>query len=113
MAVMTELFPYSGDPSLEPAIEAALESVIDPEMALDIVALGLIYGVDATRDRVSVRMTMTSAACPVAELIVDDIEHALHAALGAGVAVAVEMCWDPPWSPERMSIAARAAMGWE
>ena len=110
---MASSFPYSGDEALRRPIEAALAGVIDPEMALDIVSLGLIYGVDATRDRVKVLLTMTSAACPVAELIVDDIEHALREALGEDAAVDVEMCWDPPWGPERMSAAARAAMGWE
>lgn len=110
---MTEPFPYSGDETVRPAIEAALCSVIDPEMSLDIVSLGLVYGVDATPGRVQVRLTMTSAACPMGELIVGDIEDALRQALGAGTAVDVEMCWDPPWGPERMSPAAREAMGWE
>ncbi|MGE5097297.1 MAG: metal-sulfur cluster assembly factor [Betaproteobacteria bacterium] len=109
---MNESLPYSGDESLRPAIVEALGRVIDPEMALDILSLGLVYGVDATRERVKVRLTMTSAACPMGELIVADIEDALREALGP-VAIEVEMCWDPPWSPERMSPEARSAMGWE
>ncbi|HET9650673.1 MAG TPA: metal-sulfur cluster assembly factor [Usitatibacter sp.] len=109
---MNEPFPYSGDESLRPAIEQALARVIDPEMGLDILAIGLVYGVDATRERVKIRLTMTSAACPMGELIVSDIEDALREALGP-VVTEVEMCWDPPWGPERMSRAAREAMGWE
>jgi metal-sulfur cluster biosynthetic enzyme len=109
---MTEPFPYDGDPALRPAIEAALERVIDPEMALDIVALGLVYGVAVSDGRVNVRLTMTSAACPVGELIVEDVERELRAAV-PDAEPAVELVWEPPWSPERMTASARAAMGWD
>ena len=105
-------YEYSGEPALETPVAEALERVIDPEMALDIVGLGLVYAVDARSDRVEVRMTMTSAACPVAEMIMDDIRAALGHALGEGVAIDVELVWDPPWSPELMSERARAAMDW-
>jgi metal-sulfur cluster biosynthetic enzyme len=106
-------FPYSGDAALGPVITQALHRVIDPEMSLDILELGLVYGVEAREGRVDVRLTMTSAACPVAELIVDEVEHELRQALGAATQVNVEVCWDPPWSPERMSERARAAMDWD
>jgi len=109
---MTEPFPYDGNPALRPAIEAALERVIDPEMALDIVALGLVYGVAVSAGRVHVRLTMTSAACPVGELIVEDVERELRAAVPAAEPT-VELVWEPPWSPERMTPSARAAMGWD
>jgi metal-sulfur cluster biosynthetic enzyme len=108
-----EPFPYSGDPALRERVTAALERVIDPEMALGIVALGLVYGVEATAAAVKVRLTMTSAACPVSELIAGDVTESLREALGEETAVEIEMCWEPPWGPERMSPAARAAMGWE
>jgi metal-sulfur cluster biosynthetic enzyme len=90
----------------------ALEGVIDPEMAVDIVALGLVYGVTAAPGRIEVRITMTSAACPVAELIVDDIRRTLEERFGDATEVEVELTWEPPWSPERMSESARDAMGW-
>jgi metal-sulfur cluster biosynthetic enzyme len=106
-------FPYSGEAALAPVITQALHRVIDPEMSLDIVELGLVYGVEAREGRVDVRITMTSAACPVAELIVDEVEHELRQALGAATQVHVEVCWDPPWGPERMSERARAAMDWD
>jgi metal-sulfur cluster biosynthetic enzyme len=108
----TEPFPYRGDPQRHAAIEAALRGVVDPEMALNIVDLGLVYGVDATDARIAIDLTMTSAACPVAELIIDDIRDALQRALGAGTRVDVALCWEPPWTPERMSASAREAMGW-
>ncbi len=103
----------SGDPERAADVVAALAEIVDPEMSLDIVNLGLVYGVAAGADEVVVTMTMTSAACPVAELIVADIEERLSALLPGGVAVRVEIVWDPPWSPERMSPRARSAMGWD
>jgi metal-sulfur cluster biosynthetic enzyme len=106
-------FDYAGDPALEPRITAALKRVIDPEMALDVVELGLVYGVEAGPKEARVRVTMTSAACPVTEYIVDEIAHELRSELGEGVMVHVALVWDPPWSPERMSARARSAMGWD
>lgn len=103
-------FPYCGDPDLGIAIAGALARVIDPEMALGIVDLGLVYGVEARPGDVGVRITMTSAACPVTDLIVDDIVNELHATLGESFDIDVDVVWDPPWVPERMSARARRAL---
>ena len=94
-------------------ILSVLKRVIDPEMALDIVSLGLVYGVEEGEGEVKVRMTMTSAACPVAEYIMDEVTHELQEALGESTRVEVELVWDPPWGPERMSDSARAALAWD
>ena len=112
MPTLPAAFPYHGDPERRATIERALRGVVDPEMALNIVDLGLVYGVDATPDRIAIDLTMTSAACPVAELIIDDIRDAVQRALGAATRIDVALCWDPPWTPERMSAGAREAMGW-
>jgi metal-sulfur cluster biosynthetic enzyme len=101
----------SAAPSADLAMRA-LARVVDPEMAIDIVALGLVYGVDVAPGRVGVRITMTSAACPVAELIMEDIAAILKSEFGESLDVEVELVWDPPWTPERMSGRARDAMGW-
>ena len=106
-------FDYAGDPALEARVVAALKRVVDPEMALDVVELGLVHGVEVGPKEARVRITMTSAACPVTELIVDDVAHELRRALGEGVMVHVQLVWDPPWTPERMSDSARSAMGWD
>jgi metal-sulfur cluster biosynthetic enzyme len=105
-------FEYSGDPLLREAVTRALARVVDPEMAVDIVGLGLVYGVDIADDKAQVRITMTSPACPVAGLIVDEVGTELAKVLGAR-AIEVEVVWDPPWSPERMSQSARRALDWE
>ena len=110
---MTLPFDYSGDPALGPKIAAALARVIDPEMAIDIVALGLVYGVEARPGDVHVRITMTSAACPVADLIVEEIDFELKRALGPDTRIETEIAWEPPWTPERMSSRGREIMGWD
>lgn len=98
--------------SPEALAEAALRRVIDPETALDIVSLGLVYGIDVRGPEVKLSLTMTSAACPVSELIMEEASREVAQAL-PDMSVTVELCWEPPWTPERMSAAAREAMGWQ
>ena len=95
----------------------ALRGVIDPELGLDVVALGLVYGVDVEAGEadtvdLAVHLTMTTPACPLGEQIVADAETALRALDGVG-RIRVELVWDPPWSPERMSPSARQQLGWD
>lgn len=90
-----------------------LRGVMDPEVGMNIVDLGLVYGIDASSEAVRVRLTMTSAACPMTELIVDDVHARLAAALPPATAVEVDLVWEPPWTPERMSAVARAMFGWQ
>jgi metal-sulfur cluster biosynthetic enzyme len=105
-------YPYTGPDTLRQPIEAALRRVVDPELALTIVDVGLVYGVDVSADRLQVRVTMTSVACPVADVIVEDIEHELDAVAPDGMAIHVDLVWEPPWATERMSERAKAFMGW-
>ncbi|MBX3623177.1 MAG: metal-sulfur cluster assembly factor [Rhizobacter sp.] len=103
-------FPYEGPPELQQTIVDALTRVVDPEVALSIVDVGLVYGVKVGRDTAHVRMTMTSAACPVADLIVEEAETELDQVLPPQYAIHVELCWEPAWGPERMSERARRFM---
>ncbi len=105
-------FPYEGPPELLPVIAGALEKVVDPELALDIVSIGLVYGVTVANGRVDVLVTMTTAACPVTDVIVSDIEDALDRVLDPELKIHVEVVWEPPWTPERMSDSAKTFMGW-
>lgn len=110
---MTEQrFPYEGPQELLPTLTAALERVIDPEVAMNIVDVGLVYGVTVKDGRVDVNVTMTSAACPVADVIVEDIEFQLDQSLPETLQIHVELVWEPAWSPQRMSGKARLLMGW-
>jgi metal-sulfur cluster biosynthetic enzyme len=110
-AVLPCPFPYHGPPELQRAIVAALRQVVDPELALSIVDLGLIYGVDVDPQQARVTMTMTSAACPVTDLIMEDVADELDRVLPPGTAVEVVLVWEPVWTPERMSDSARRFLG--
>ncbi len=109
---VSQPFPYTGPPGLCQPVVAALTRVVDPEVALSIVDVGLVYGVTITPDTARVRLTMTSAACPVADMIIEEVEHELDRVLPAGCSIDVELCRDPPWSPEMMSERARRFMAW-
>jgi len=91
-------------------IVQALKSVSDPEIPADIYELGLIYNVDIDDDRlVTIDMTLTAPACPVAGEMPQWVENAVGAVPGVS-GVRVEMVFDPPWDQSRMSDEARAAL---
>lgn len=93
------------------AILAALEQVIDPELGIDIVNLGLVYQVDLNDEgNCHVEMTLTTIGCPLADVIVADVEAALMQVEGIQ-SVTVEFVWYPAWGPERMSRYAKIALG--
>lgn len=105
-------YPYTGPDALRQPVLAALHRVVDPEVAMSIVDVGLVYGVTVTPERLHVLMTMTSAACPVADVILDDVDTELDAIAPAGMAIDIELVWEPPWTTERMSAGAKVFMGW-
>ncbi len=96
----------------EEAIREALRAVVDPEVGVNIVDLGLVYGVDIEPDRVRVRMTMTSPACPMGEMITEEAEEILRRLLPASLRSEVLLVFEPPWDPSMMSDAARRQLGW-
>jgi metal-sulfur cluster biosynthetic enzyme len=96
----------------EDAVREALRQVDDPEAGMNIVDLGLVYDVAVADGTVSIDLTMTTAACPMADLIVDQARDAVVAVVPQGTPVDVRLVWDPPWTPERMSGFAREHFGW-
>ena len=91
-------------------IVAALKTVFDPEIPADIYELGLIYKVDIKDDRsVDVVMTLTTPNCPAAGELPTMVENAVASVPGVGV-VNINLVWEPPWSPERMSDEARLVL---
>jgi metal-sulfur cluster biosynthetic enzyme len=96
----------------ETQIWEALRAVIDPEIGINVVDLGLVYGAEIRDDEVHVAMTMTTEACPLAEHLVAAAEQAIRARHPDVARVRVEMVWEPPWSPAMMSDAARRQLGW-
>ena len=97
----------------EEALLDALRAVDDPEAGMNIVELGLVYGVEATPPAATVRMTMTSAACPLGDYLTGAVRDALRARFPELEQVNVELVWEPPWTPERMSEEARNFFGWK
>ncbi len=93
-------------------LREALRQVIDPEIGMNIVDLGLIYDIDVGADEVKVSMTMTSPACPMADMIIGDIDAVLDVVLPEHYRVTVQLVWDPPWTPERMQPGAKKHFGW-
>jgi len=96
----------------EEAVRDALRSVDDPEAGMNIVDLGLVYRIDVLADGVRVELTMTTPACPLGDLITDNARRAVSALLPDGVGVDIELVWEPPWTPDRMSDAAKQTFGW-
>mgnify|MGYP001766183057 CR=1 FL=1 len=94
------------------AILAELRRVIDPEVGMNIVDLGLVYRVDVARDVVAIDMTMTSPACPMGDMMVDEVKAVLDAIVPPGMRTEVRLVWSPPWEPSRMSEAARKHFQW-
>lgn len=115
--VTNELVSASAIPADELArltddIVSALKTVYDPEIPADIYELGLVYKIDIEDDRsVKIDMTLTAPGCPVAGEMPGWVENAVGAVEGVS-GVEVNMTFDPPWSPDRMSEEAQVAVGW-
>jgi FeS assembly SUF system protein len=91
---------------------AALKTVYDPEIPVDIYELGLIYKIEMDDDRlIKIDMTLTAPGCPVAGEMPAWVENAVRSVEGVSD-VEVKMVFDPPWSPERMSEEAQVALNW-
>jgi metal-sulfur cluster biosynthetic enzyme len=97
-------------PVTENLILERLRQVIDPEIGLNILDLGLIYSVKLTGSKVAVSMTLTTPGCPMHESIRCGVENALLQVEGVAD-VQVELVWDPPWNPSMMTDLGRAAIG--
>jgi FeS assembly SUF system protein len=97
-----------GSPSeLRERVIAAIKTCYDPEIPVNIYELGLIYSVDVTpSNHVEIKMTLTSPHCPVAESLPMEVQQKVVMVEGVADA-AVDITWDPPWTPEMMSEAAR------
>lgn len=96
----------------EEMIYAALRAVIDPELGINVVDLGLIYSVDIGEDgRITITMTLTTPGCPLHASFAQEIERVLWQAIPELNGVAVELVWNPPWNPMMISPEGRALLG--
>ena len=92
-------------------VEAALTNVIDPELGLDFVELGLIYGIDVDGGDVHVTFTLTTPACPIGPQVTEQIEEFVGELDGVED-VTSSTVFSPPWSPDKMSEDAKFALGY-
>lgn len=96
---------------LEATIIGVIRTIYDPEIPVNIYEVGLIYAVDIDDERnVTITMTLTSPMCPVAESLPVEVKDKVSRIEGVGT-VTVDIVWDPPWSPEMMSEAAKLQLG--
>lgn len=99
------------DQELKDNIFGALEQVIDPELGIDIVNLGLVYDVDMDDEGLTtVTMTLTAMGCPLAGTIVDQVKYVLED-IPEVKDTEVNIVWNPPWTKDRMSRYAKIALG--
>ena len=91
----------------ESDIREALRQVLDPEIGVNIVDMGLVYRIDVDGTRVRVVMTMTSPACPLADFLKELVTSAIHERVPDVTAVEIVVEWEPPWDPAMMSDEAR------
>jgi metal-sulfur cluster biosynthetic enzyme len=89
----------------------ALKEVIDPELGINVVDLGLVFRAAHASDRIEVALGMTSPACPLGEMMVEDARLALQKRFPEVSSIQVELIQDLPWSPERMSEEGRRELG--
>jgi metal-sulfur cluster biosynthetic enzyme len=102
----------SPDMVKEVKVWEALSEVYDPELQMSIVTLGLVYGVEVRDDKVEIEMTLTSPGCPYGPELVSITEMAARSVEGIKE-VLIELVWEPPWGPDKMTEDARLDLGFE
>ena len=111
MATNTETMNTPPTGTLQERVIDVIKTCYDPEIPVNIYELGLIYGIDVdAASAVTVRMTLTSPACPAAGSLPPEVQRKVQEIPGV-TAAKVEIVWDPPWTPDRMSEAARLQLG--
>ncbi len=98
-------------PDVLEAAWSALRDVLDPELHLDVVSLGLVYDVRDEDGAVVVEMTMTTPGCPASEVLTEMARAAVAGAVGGSARVDVRVVWDPPWSPAMVDGEAARSLG--
>jgi metal-sulfur cluster biosynthetic enzyme len=95
--------------ALDPEVLEVLRGIVDPEIGINVVDLGLVYRAERMADAIDVAMTMTARSCPLGEMIVEEARAALSRHFPA-LSIAASLVWDPPWTPEMMTTQGREAL---
>ena len=96
---------------IDPDLAECLRAVLDPEIGVNVVDLGLVYLARITDGHVEVQMTLTSRACPMGEMVLDDARMRVEACFPNAAQVDVELVWDPPWHQSMISADGRKKLG--
>lgn len=96
---------------MDAEIRTALKTVIDPELGINIIDLGLVYRAERDAAGIAVALTMTTPACPLGEMMSEEIKTVLRDRFPDVPEVRVEIVWDPPWSPDLMTEESRRQLG--
>lgn len=98
--------------TIQEKVTEVLRTVIDPEIGINIVDLGLVYSVEVSEGEVHVAMTLTTPGCPAGRYLADCAEAAIRRHVKDVAPARVDIVWDPPWSFDRMSETAKQQLGW-
>ncbi len=96
----------------EDQVRDVLRRIVDPELGINIVDLGLVYSIELDDGRIRIAMTMTTPACPMNAYLAGAAEAALRAQIPDLRSARVDLVWEPPWDPAMMSGAAKQQLGW-
>jgi metal-sulfur cluster biosynthetic enzyme len=96
----------------EDHVREALRKVLDPEVGINVLDLGLVYGIAVEQHVAQITMTMTTPACPLGGQIKRGVNAEILRYCPQVERVEIQFVWDPPWGPERMSARARELLGW-
>jgi metal-sulfur cluster biosynthetic enzyme len=96
----------------EDAVRQALRNVIDPEVGMNVVDLGLVYEIVVAAGRVRINLTMTTPACPMSSLIVEDAYREIHSITPPSADIDILLVWEPPWDSSMLSEQAKEHFGW-
>jgi metal-sulfur cluster biosynthetic enzyme len=94
--------PAAGSPSVDD-LEEAMRDVVDPELGINVVDLGLVYGIQAEGGVATIDMTLTSAACPLTDVIEEQTRAALTGSAGLVDDIKINWVWMPPWGPDKIT----------
>ncbi len=102
--------------ALEPEAQRiyhALQTVIDPEIGENLIDLGLIYGIEVSSGIARITFTMTSYACPMSEIVIENIHDTVSKVLSDGEVLQLDLVWEPAWEPSMMCAEAKQRLGWD
>ena len=97
---------------IEEQIRETLKKILDPEIGINIVDLGLVYQIELRPEELYIQITMTSPTCPLSGVITRNMDQVLRKTFPDLGEMTIELVWDPAWSPELMSDTAKKQLGW-